>query len=137
MKDQLEVYKATLTPAYKNRDAIFLRTSKQLDIALGSKEATRGMIDYLSTTKSKLNAALYCNDVDKAIEILIACDTTLEAKDIDSAIAAINALDPDYKQAEVLKALKAVNQRYTLKLYDDRDTWEPVLSKLRAMIEIR
>ena len=136
MKDQLEVFKATLKPAKGNND-IFLRVSKLLDQVNKDKTATFGVIDYLATTKAKLAAALYCNDMDKVLEVLVACDTTLEAKDIEAALGPINALDPDYKPAEVLKALKAVNQRYTLKLYDDRDAWEPVLSKIRAMIDCR
>lgn len=136
MKDQLDVFKTNLKPA-KQHNNCFLRVSKPLDRVAGDKKATLGVIDYLATTKAKLDAALYCNDMDKVLEVLIACDTTLEAKDIEAALGPINALDPDYKLAEVLKALKAINQRYTLKLYDDRDAWEPVLSKIRAMIDCR
>lgn len=136
MKDQLDVFKTNLKPS-KNNDKLFLRVSKPLDRVAGDKKATLGVIDYLATTKTKLDAALYCNDMDKVLEVLVACDTTLEAKDIEAALGPINGLDPDYKPAEVLKALKAINQRYTLKLYDDRDAWEPVLSKIRAMIDCR
>lgn len=136
MKDQLDVFKANLKPAKSNNN-LFLRVSKTLDRVAGDKKATLGVIDYLATTKAKLDAALYCNDMDKVIEVLVASDTTLEAKDIEAVLGPINALDPDYKPVEVLKALKAINQRYTLKLYDDRDAWEPVLSKIRAMIDCR
>ena len=136
IKDQLDVFKTKLKPT-KYNDNLFLRASKSLDRVAGDKKATLGVIDYLATTKAKLDAALYCSDMDKVLEVLVACDTTLEAKDIEAALGPINALDPDYKTAEVLKVLRAINQRYTLKLYDDRDTWEPVLSKVRAMIEVR
>ena len=135
MNDMLEVYKSK-KPTEAN-DKKILSCSKTLDKATNSKNATLNAIDCLSCTKAKLAAALYCNDLDKVLEVLVACDTSLEAKDIEAALGPINALDPDYKPAEVLKALKAVNQRYTLKLYDDRDAWEPVLSKIRAMIDCR
>ncbi len=135
MNDMLEAYKAR-KPSVKN-DAKIIRASKVLDKVYENKSTTLAAVDSLSCSKSKLDAALYCNDMDKVLEVLVACDTTLEAKDIEAALGPINALDPDYKPAEVLKALKAVNQRYTLKLYDDRDAWEPVLSKIRAMIDCR
>ena len=135
MNDMLEAYKAR-KPSVKN-DANIIRAAKVLDKVYENKSTTLAAVDSLSCSKSKLDAALYCNDMDKVLEVLVACDTTLEAKDIEAALGPINALDPDYKPAEVLKALKAVNQRYTLKLYDDRDAWEPVLSKIRAMIDCR
>lgn len=129
-------YLKTLKPSQRvNND---LKTfAKVLDAEYGNRKTTLSIIDFLSNSKEKLSSALYCNNADKIIEVLTTCDTTLSANDINAALLAINALDPDYKPAEVVKALKAVNQRYTLKLYDDRDTWEPVLSKVRAMIEIR
>ena len=118
-------------------DKMIISFARRIDKTTQIKSATLNSIDHLSCTKAKLAAALYCNDIDKIIEVLVACDTTLDAKGIEAALPAINALDPNYKPAEVMTALKAVNQRYTLKLYDDRDTWEPVLSKIRAMIDVR
>lgn len=135
MNDVLEAYKAR-KPSVGN-DAKIILVSKVLDKVYENKSTTLAAVDSLSCSKSKLGAALYCNDMDKVLEVLVACDTTLEAKDIEATLGPINALDPDYKPAEVLKALKAINQRYTLKLYDDRDAWEPVLSKIRAMIDCR
>ena len=134
--DLLEALKAK-KPASSRTDARIISLAKCIDKISGTKTATLNSIDYLSCTKAKLAAALYCNDMDKVLEVLVACDTSLEAKDIEAVIGPINALDPNYKLAEVITALKAVNQRYTLKLYDDRDTWEPVLSKIRAMIDTR
>lgn len=136
MKDFIEVILKTMK-SNSTRDSELLRASKILDKNLGSKNTTLSIIDALSTSKVKLAQALYCGSIDKVLEILINCDTSLEAKDIDAVIGPINGLDPDYKTVEVVKALKTVNQRYTLKLYDDRDTWEPVLSKVRAMIDCR
>lgn len=132
--DLIEAYKASPSKA---NDSKLLSRCKTVDKACGNKSTTLGAIDFLSNSKAKLDAALYCNNADKLIEVLATCDTSLGAKDIEAALPAVNALDPDYKPAEVLRALKAVNQRYTLKLYDDRDAWEPVLSKIRAMIDCR
>lgn len=135
MKDQLAMWKA-VKPSSRGDDQL-LRIAKIIDRTAGDKTATLSIIDQLSTSKQKLHAALYCNNEDKLIDTLIACDMSLTAVDINAAIAPLNSLDPDYRKADVLKALRAVNQRYTLKLYDDRDTWEPVLSKIRAMIDCR
>lgn len=129
-------YLKTLKPSERVNKQL-KRFAKVLDAEYGNKNTTLEMIDFMSNSKAKLSSALYCNNADKLIEVLTTCDMSLSAKDLEPALIAINALDPDYKPAEVLKALKAVNQRYTLKLYDDRDTWEPVLSKVRAMIETR
>ena len=52
-------------------------------------------------------------------------------------IVALNKLDREYRKADVLSILNNVNSKYTLKLYDDAKTWEPVISKVRAMIEVR
>jgi hypothetical protein len=108
-----------------------------MDRYAGNKKATEGIFDYMYDSRTKLNVAKYLKDTDKIIETLITCDDSLRPTEIDSVIPVLNALDPDYKPTEVVKALRAINQRYTLKLYDDRDTWEPVLSKLRAMIDCR
>lgn len=102
----------------------------------GNKETTATLAwPRLKNPANKIEVALYLNDVDKVIDTLIAVDNTLDADSINSAITVINALDPDYRAADVLKALRVVNKKYTLKLYDDRDTWEPALSKVRALID--
>ena len=134
--DHLEAWK-NKKPASSFIDERLVSISKSIDKISKTKTATLNSIDCMSCTKTKLAAALYCNDPDKLLDVLVTCDASLEAKDIEAAISPINALDPDYKPAEVLKALRAINQRYTLRLYDDRDSWEPVLSKVRAMIEVR
>lgn len=121
-----------------NRTSNLLFTfSKIIDKCAMDKKATEGIFDYMYNSSLKLAVAKYLKDTDKIIETLIACDDSLSSAQIDSVIPVLNALDPDYKPAEVVKALRAVNQRYTLKLYDDRDTWEPILSKIRAMIDCR
>lgn len=89
----------------------------------------------LENPANKIEVALYLGDTDKLIDTLTAIDDTIDAKTINKAITVINALDPDYRSADVLKALRVINKKYTLKLYDDRDVWEPVLSKVRALID--
>lgn len=128
---------AALAAEVENNDDQVLRFAKYADIGLGTKAGTDEIYSKLVKSSSKLSTALYLNDGDKIIDALTTCDTSLTAAEINAVIGSINAFDPDYKPAEVLKALRAVNQRYTLKLYEDRDTWEPVLSKIRAMIDCR
>lgn len=119
------------------KDDLLKRYAAVLDKMTSTKEASFSTIEFFSDSSQKLAVAYSCNDVDKVIEILTKCDTTLKPNQIKAALGMLNALDPDYKTADIVKALKAVNQRYTLKLYDDRDVWEPVLSMVRAMIECR
>ena len=129
-------YLKTLEVSKRTGDMLFTY-SRVIDKHAGNKKATEGIFAYMYNSSSKLNVAKYLKDTDKIIETLITCDDSLKATEIDSIIPVLNALDPEYKPAEVVKALRAVNQRYTLKLYDDRDTWEPILSKIRAMIDCR
>ena len=136
MKDLLEALKANKKKGQINDDRIF-KIAKTIDMAENTTTNMLNAIDGISSTKRKLDAALFCNSIDKMIDVLIACDDSLTAKDIEAVIAPLNGLDPNYRTADVLRALKAINQRYTLKLYDDRDSWEPVLSKIRAMIDCR
>ena len=121
----------------KENDYRIFKAAKIIDHAENTNTNMLNAIDFMYCTKVKLSGAIFCRNSDKIIDVLIACDDSLEAKDIDTAIVQLNGLDPNYRTADVLRALKAINQRYTLKLYDDRDTWEPVLSKIRAMIDCR
>ena len=136
MKDLLEALKANKKKGQINDDRIF-KTAKTIDMAENTTTNMLNAIDSINCIKIKLDAALFCNSIDKMIDVLIACDDSLTAKDIEAVIVPLNGLDPNYRTADVLRALKAINQRYTLKLYDDRDSWEPVLSKIRAMIDCR
>ena len=136
MKDLLEALKANKKKGQTNDDRIF-KVAKTIDLVENTTTNMLNAIDSLSCTKRKLDAALFCKNSDKMIDVLIACDDSLTAKDIEAVIVPLNGLDPNYRMADVLRALKAINQRYTLKLYDDRDAWEPVLSKIRAMIDCR
>lgn len=129
------VRKRFIAEMSENEKAI-IRLAAVQDKVDGNKETTIALAwPRLKNPANKIEVALYLNDTDKVIDTLIAVDNTLDADSINSAIAVINALDPDYRAADVLKALRVVNKKYTLKLYDDRDTWEPVLSKVRALID--
>lgn len=84
-----------------------------------------------------LTAALFLNDVDKIIDALLSSTDNLDAKTINELIVPLNSVDADYRKDDILKVLKNINSKYTIKLYDDRDVWEPVLSKVRAMADVR
>lgn len=101
----------------------------------GTKEATKSIYSKLKDPSVKLDIALYLNDGDKLVDVLMAIDNSIAPEKIEKAIVVINTFDPDFRAADVLKALRVINKKYTLKLYDDRDTWEPILSKVRALID--
>ena len=69
--------------------------------------------------------------------MLLTAKEELTADQLENVIPVINSLDADYRAADVVKALRNINARYTIKLYDDRKTWEPILSKIRALIDVR
>ena len=107
-----------------------------VDKKFGNKTATERIFSKLVSEQQKLSAALYLNDVDKIIDILKAISDKLDAKMISQAVTVINGVDVDYRVEDVKKALRTINKKYTVKLYDDRDSWEPILSKVRAMLEV-
>jgi len=82
-------------------------------------------------------AARALDDGDKVLDALLVSTDYLTADDINYVIGKIVGFDADYRQADVVRILKNINAKYTLKLYDDRDTWEPILSKVRALIDCR
>jgi len=85
-----------------------------------------------------LYIAVETSDADKVLDVLeFVKQDTLDAETTYKMIVILNGQKADWRQADVLKALKNINSMYTIRLYDDRDAWEPVLSKLRAMIEVR
>ena len=101
----------------------------------GNKKTTESIYSKLTGLTSKLDTALYLGDNDKLVDVLMTIDNSIAPELIEKAVAQINTFDPDYRAADVLKALRVINKKYTLKLYDDRDTWEPILSKVRALID--
>lgn len=116
-------------------DANLFRVAKTQDYIDQNKNTTISIFGKLKTGAVKVDVALYLNDAGKLIEGLAEVDNSLEPAKLEKAIAVINGLDPDFEPAKVLKALRVINKKYTLKLYDDRDTWEPILSKVRALID--
>jgi hypothetical protein len=112
--------------------------SKCVDEKEKTTEMTNRMFPVISKdVKLGLDAAFYLNDNDKIIDMLLADKEELTAEQLEKAIPIINSLSVDYRTADVVKALRNINARYTLKLYDDRKTWEPILSKIRALIDVR
>ena len=82
-------------------------------------------------------AAIFIKDNDKLLDALVASTEKMTVAQINDAIEMVVAFDADYRADDVMKVLKNINSKYTLKLYDDRDTWEPILSKIRALIDTR
>lgn len=102
----------------------------------GNKKTTESIYSKLTGFSAKLGTALYLNDNGKLVDVLMEIDNSIAPDKLEKAVAKINSFDPDYRAADVLKALRNINKKYTLKLYDDRDTWEPILSKVRALIDV-
>lgn len=112
-----------------------LKVAKCADKAEGDKKATLSIYPEIADGKTKVEVALYLDDVDKLIDALKVVGDDLDAKTVESTIAPLNNVNAGYRTDDLRLALMNVNKKYTLKLYDDRDTWEPILSKIRAMID--
>ena len=105
------------------------------DKAFKSKKTTEDLYPTLKDDVNKVKVALYLEDNDKLIDALKTVSDKLDAETVNSVIAPLNGIDAGYRTNDLRLALANVNKKYTLKLYDDRDTWEPILSKIRAMID--
>ena len=116
-------------------DGYAIKFSKQLDWRLGNKDATKSIIGKLTNQAIKFDAILYVDDKDALIDACKVIDTSIDAKMLEKIIIALNAIDAGYRTDDLKLALKNINKKYTIKLYDDRDTWEPIVSKVRAMID--
>ena len=113
--------------------------AKWLDKKAGNKEASRNLFPWIvqnGTWNDVADFALYIGDKDKIIDTFKNIGLTATPAQLNGFIEAANALDVGYRTDEVKSILAAINKKYTLKLYDDRDTWEPILSKVRALMEI-
>ena len=127
----------TMAKSITTSDIAF-KFSQCVDKKEKNKDMTERMFPVISKdVKLGLDAALYLNDNDKIIDMLLAAKEELTAAQLEKVIPVINSIDADYRAADVVKALRNINARYTLKLYDDRKTWEPILSKIRALIDVR
>ena len=112
-----------------------LRIASIADKIDGDKKATLSLYPEIVDGKTKVKIALYLDDIDKLIDALKVVGDDLDAKTVESIIAPLNGVNAGYRTDDLRLALANVNKKYTLKLYDDRDTWEPILSKIRAMID--
>ena len=116
-------------------DGYAIKFSKQLDWRLGNKDATKSIIGKLTDQAIRFDAILYVDDKDALIDACKVIDTSIDAKTLEKIIIALNSIDAGYRTDDLKLALKNINKKYTIKLYDDRDTWEPIVSKVRAMID--
>lgn len=136
-------YEPTLTTLRKqyletiaSNDFQLLTVALAQDQTDSNKKTTESIFSKLTKTDSKIDTAFYLSDNDKLIDVAMTIDDGVSAERLNKIIGVFASFDPDYRAADVAKALRVINKRYTLKLYDDRDTWEPILSKVRALIEI-
>ena len=113
-----------------------LEVARVADKADGDKKTTLSIYPEIVDRKTKVEVALYLDDVDKLIDALKVVGDDLDAKTVESVIAPLNNVNAGYRTDDLRLALANVNKKYTLKLYADRDTWEPILSKIRAMIDV-
>lgn len=113
-----------------------LKVARVADEVEGDKKATLSVYPDIVDGKTKVETAIYLDDVDKLIDALKVVGDDLDAKTVESIIAPLNGVNVGYRTDDLRLALANVNKKYTLKLYDDRDTWEPILSKIRAMIDV-
>jgi hypothetical protein len=121
-----------------NSKAAYELIALKADKRLNNKETTKRLYPVIAKDINLgLDAAKYLNDIDKVVDILLVTKEELSAEELNSVIPMINALEVDYRKDDIIKALRNINGRYTLKLYDNRETWEPVLSKIRALIDVR
>lgn len=115
-----------------------IEAAKILDRNAKNKDASKAVFSFVaknSTWSQTADFALYIGDADIILDTFVKIDTTATAAQIDAIIPIFNSFDAGYRSADLATALKNINKKYTLKLYDDRDTWEPILSKIRAMID--
>lgn len=112
-----------------------VETAKIADKFAKNKSASEKLYSEIKDAKLKVELAIYLGDVDKIIDMLKIVSDKLDAKTVESVIAPLNAVDAGYRTADLRLALMNINKKYTIKLYEDRDTWEPILSKIRAMID--
>ena len=113
-----------------------LKVAKCADKVEGDKKATLSVYPDIVDAKTRIETAIYLDDVDKLIDVLKVVSDDLDAKTVESIIAPLNGVNAGYRTDDIRLALKNVNKKYTIKLYDDRDTWEPILSKIRAMLDV-
>lgn len=113
-----------------------LKIARVADKIEGDKKATLSVYPDIVDAKTRVETAIYLDDVDKLIDALKVVGDDLDAKTVESIIAPLNGVNAGYRTDDLRLALMNVNKKYTIKLYDDRDAWEPILSKIRAMIDV-
>lgn len=113
-----------------------LKIARVADKIEGNKKATLSVYPDIADEKTRVETAIYLDDVDKLIDALKVVGDDLDAKTVESIIAPLNGVNTGYRTDDIRLALMNVNKKYTIKLYDNRDAWEPILSKIRAMIDV-
>ena len=122
--------------AGKLPDNMLIKSASYLDKYYKNKNATATVYEKIKDPELKIQLAVNLADNDKLIDALLNTPASVSAKTIESALPMLVDMPVGFREADMLQALKTINKRCTLKLYDDRDTWEPILSKIRAMIDV-
>ena len=104
--------------------------------ALNSTTALETLYTNAKLCKTKVDCALALNDVDKLIDTIKVVDNSIDVSTMNKVIIKLNAVNAGYRTEDLKLALKNINKKYTLKLYDNHDAWEPILAKVRAMIDV-
>lgn len=136
LDDKVSQVRKDFLSAWRLSESTLLGIAKHEDIKNGDKTTTSSIWTKLTKPSTRLDTALYLGDDSKVVDALLTADDTLSTNQLTKAIVVLNSLDPDFRAVDVKKALRVINKKYTLKLYDDRDSWEPVISKVRALIDI-
>lgn len=113
--------------------------AKNLDGINKTKAASTQISNYVyenADFTTLADFAQYLGDRDFLLNVwLNKLDDNASATTILNVIPFFASIDAEYRTKDLKKILLNINKKYTLKLYDDRDTWEPVLSKVRALLD--
>lgn len=113
--------------------------AKNLDGINKTKVASTQISSYVyenADFSSLTDFAQYLGDRDFLLNVwLNKLGDDATAAQILAAIPCFASIEAGYRTADLKQVLLNINKKYTLKLYDDRDTWEPVLSKVRALLD--
>lgn len=137
-KNYTRVFEAFMQ--YSTNLSIKIEAAAKLDKIRKNKNTSSSIWNYIIQNgewTDKADLAIYLGDKDKVIDVFLTIDENATAKQLNSMIVVLNGLDREYRRTDVLAILKNVNSKYTLKLYNEREKWEPILSKVRAMIDVR
>ena len=85
----------------------------------------------------KVKCAVYIKDLDKLIDSLnIIIPTNFSAKRINTICDILSEAADNYRTTEIVEIVSKLNKIYSPNLEKDSEKWEPVIAKIRSLIEI-